>query len=95
MTTSTKQLLQEALNHLYLHIENREHMPGPDLYARIERHLNARHSGGVAAQAAPNVPGEQPSQQTVAITYCPECGGAKYPWIEYHHDDCVRQYPQS
>ncbi len=93
--SSTKLLLEEALSHLYLHIENPAHMPSPDLYARIEHHLKGRHSGGVAAPATLYWPAEQTNPQSVPVTYCPECGGAKFPWIEHHDEDCLRQYPQS
>lgn len=90
--SSTNLLLAEALTHLYLHRENPAHQPNADLYARIEGHLKGLHTGGVAAPAAPYRMGEQRDQQTVPVVYCKECGGAKYPWIEYHDEDCSKQH---
>ena len=90
--TNTRLLLAEALTHLYLHRENPAHVPNADLYARIEGHLKGLHTGGVAAPAAPYRMGEQRDQQAVPVVYCKECGGAKYPWIEHHDEDCSQQH---
>ena len=92
MSNPTELLLQEALTHLYLHRENQAHVPNADLYARIEGHLKGLRSGGMTAPAAAYTMGEKPNEQVVPVVYCKECGGAKYPWIEHHEEDCSRQY---
>ncbi len=89
--SNTKLLLQEALTHLYLHRKDPSHRPNADLYARIEGHLQGLHSGGVSTAHAP-FPQIIDRQQKVPVTYCPECGGAKYPWIEHHDEDCSQQH---
>lgn len=91
VSSPTELLLHEALTHLYLHREDPAHTPNADLYARIEGHLRGLHSGGVCTASAPF---KQiiDTEQKVPVVYCAECGGAKYPWIEYHDDDCSRQH---
>jgi len=88
---STALLLREALTHLYLHREDPAHRPNADLYAKIEWHLRGLHSGGVVKAASP-FPQIIDTEQKVPVVYCKECGGAKYPWIEYHDEDCSKQH---
>lgn len=92
MSSPTELLLREALTHLYLHREDPSHRPSVGLYARIEKHLQGPHTGGIAAPATQYVPGEAPNPQDVPVVYCKECGGAKYPWLEYHDEDCSHQH---
>lgn len=81
--SSTELLLREALTHLYLHRENQAHKPRPLLYAKLEAHLKGLRTAPLSAAEC---------QHEVRVVYCKECGGAKYPWIEHHDEDCSQQH---